>query len=48
LALLAFPVHGRVAAAMIILMLSFASVAADLSGPARILIINSFSRENSP
>jgi signal transduction histidine kinase len=46
--LVAFRVLGRIAAGLAVLMLSFAAVAADHSGPARILIINSFSRENSP
>lgn len=45
---LAFLADCRIAAAVIFLILSFAATAADHSGPARILIINSFSRENSP
>ena len=45
---LAFLVRVRVAAGVTFLILSLAAVAADHSGPARVLIINSFSRENSP
>jgi signal transduction histidine kinase len=44
----AFPVCLRLAATAAFVVLSFAAVAADHSGPARVLIINSFSRENSP
>lgn len=45
---LTFLIHGRVAAGVMFLILSLAAAAADHSGPARVLIINSFSRENSP
>src|SRR6266705_1740489 len=47
-ALVAFLSHGRVAAVAALLILSLPAVAADHSSPTRILIINSFSRENSP
>ncbi len=48
LALRVFLVRGRLAAGVALLFLSLAAVAADHPGPARILILNSFSRENSP